>query len=48
MTDKVLGTGLETELFVDKFHAVRIEVDAWVVYGEFSYKIAGGEGANVP
>ena len=28
VTDKVLGTGLKTELFVDSFHAVRIKVDA--------------------
>ena len=27
VTDKVLGAGLETELFVDNFHAILIEVD---------------------
>ena len=28
VADKVLSAGLETELFVDVFHAVRIKVDA--------------------
>ena len=28
VADKVLGTGLEAELFVNGFHAVRIEIDA--------------------
>ena len=27
VTDKVLSAGLKTELFVDNFHAVPIEVD---------------------
>ena len=28
MADKVLGAGLETEFFVDRFHAIFVEVDA--------------------
>ena len=35
VADEVLSTGLETELFVNVFHAVHIEVDTYVIEGEF-------------
>ena len=34
MTNKVLSTGLKTELFVDNLHAVSIEIDTYVAERE--------------
>ena len=34
MTNKVLSTGLKTELFVDNPHVVNVKVDAYVVERE--------------
>ena len=35
VANKVLSTGFQTELFVDNFHAVRIEVDAYILECEY-------------
>lgn len=39
VTDEVLSTGFETELFVDYFHAVHIEVDTYVTKDESRCKV---------